>query len=251
VSEETVTRGPLRRISVRAVVQVLLFGFAAYTILEAAAGVDWGDVLSTIGDASIAWIVAGFVVAQLPRLTQSVSTLGSVPVSLPFGPVYAMQLTTSYMNVALPSNLARMAVNIRFFRRQGLSAPTAVASGAIDSFASTAVQGVLLGVLLIVTEASISLDLDLSAPSGWRTVLWILLAALVLSVAAFAIVRRLRNSIVERVSRWWPDVRTRARRSSRVAQARAAAAREPGHRAALCDRTRPLRTQLRRARPPR
>ena len=41
------------------------------------------------------------------------------------------------MNVALPSNLARMAVNIRFFQRQGLSAPIAVASGAIDSFVGT------------------------------------------------------------------------------------------------------------------
>ena len=62
----------------------------------------------------------GFVVAQLPRLAQAVATLGSVPVRLPLGPVYAMQLAMSYMNVALPSNLARMAVNIRFFQRQGL-----------------------------------------------------------------------------------------------------------------------------------
>ena len=50
------------------------------------------------------------VVAQLPRLTQSLSTLGSVPTSMPFAPVYAMQLANGYMNVALPSNLARMAV---------------------------------------------------------------------------------------------------------------------------------------------
>ena len=55
-----------------------------------------------------------------------------------------MQLATGYMNVALPSNLARMAVNIRFFQRQGLSPPTAVAAGAIDSFASTVLQAVLL-----------------------------------------------------------------------------------------------------------
>jgi hypothetical protein len=86
------------------------------------------------------WIVAALIVAQTPRVAQAISTLGSVPTRLPFGPVYAMQLATGYMNVALPSNIARMAVNIRFFQRQGLSAPTAVAAGAIDSFASTVIQ---------------------------------------------------------------------------------------------------------------
>ena len=65
-----------------------------------------------------------------------------------------MQLATGYMNLALPSNLARMAVNIRFFQLQGMTAPTAIASGAIDSFASTIVQGLLLVVLLIFSESS-------------------------------------------------------------------------------------------------
>jgi glycosyltransferase 2 family protein len=168
----------LRRVSVRALVQIALFGFAAYTILDAAAGVNWGDVLSTVGDASWGWIALGLVVAQLPRLSQAVSTLGSVPTSMPFGPVYAMQLATGYMNVALPSNLARMAVNIRFFQLQGLTAPTAVASGVIDSFASTAVQALLLCTLLVFSESS--LPLELPAPSGgFRILLWILLAAFV------------------------------------------------------------------------
>ena len=108
-----------------------------------------------VGSADASWwlIAFAFLVAQLPRVTQAVSTLGSVPVALPFGPVYGMQLATGYMNVALPSNLARMAVNIRFFQRQGLSPPTAVAAGAIDSFASTVLQAVLLGVLLIFSES--------------------------------------------------------------------------------------------------
>jgi len=47
------------------------------------------------------------------------------------------------MNLAL-SYAARLAVNIRFFQRQGLTPTVAVTSGAIDSFASTVVQIVLL-----------------------------------------------------------------------------------------------------------
>jgi uncharacterized membrane protein YbhN (UPF0104 family) len=197
----------LRRVSVRALVQMALFGFAAYTIAEAAGDVNWGDVGSTIGDAAWGWIAFAFLVAQLPRVSQSLSTLGSVPTAMPFGPVYAMQLATGYMNVALPSNLARMAVNIRFFQRQGLSAPTAVASGAIDSFASTILQAVLLGVLLLFSESS--LPLELSAPSGGlRVLLWILAAALVVCIGTFVAVHRFRAAIVDRLRSWWPDVRT-------------------------------------------
>jgi uncharacterized membrane protein YbhN (UPF0104 family) len=197
----------LRRVSVRAFVQIALFGFAAYTILDAAGDVDWGDVLSTIGEASWTWIAFAFLVAQLPRVSQALSTLGSVPTAMPFGPVYAMQLATGYMNVALPSNLARMAVNVRFFQRQGLSAPTAVASGAIDSFAGTLVQGVLLAALLVFSESSVPLELP-SPTGGFRTLAWILAGALVLCVVVVLLARRFRAAITERVRRWWPDVRT-------------------------------------------
>jgi len=196
----------LRRVSVRSLVQVALLGFASYTIAEFAGSVSWGDVGSAIGDASWSWIVAAFVVAQLPRLTQAVSTLGSVPAALPYGPVYAMQLATGYMNVALPSNLARMAVNIRFFQRQGLSPPTAVASGAIDSFAGTIVQALLLGALLLFSESSVPLELPIPS-GGIGALFWILLAAFVACVAGLVLVRRLRNAIVDRIRRWWPDVR--------------------------------------------
>jgi uncharacterized membrane protein YbhN (UPF0104 family) len=196
----------LRRVSPRSAIQVALLGLASYAIFSAASGVDWGEVRASIEDAAWAWIVAGVVVAQLPRLTQAVSTLGSVPVQLPFGPVYAMQLATGYMNVALPSNIARLAVNIRFFQRQGLSPTTAVASGAIDSFVSTVVQVILLTLLLVFTGAS--LELELPVPSGDpRRLLWLIGAVVVVAVAALVTVPRLRSAITERFSQWWPDVK--------------------------------------------
>jgi glycosyltransferase 2 family protein len=196
----------LRRVSLRAVVQLGLLGLASYAILSAATDVDWSEFAATLSDASWGWIAAAFVVAQLPRVTQAISTLGSVPVPLPFGPVYAMQLATGYMNVALPSNLARLAVNIRFFQRQGLSAPVAVTSGTIDSFASTVIQAVLLGVLLLFSESSLAFDLPF--PSGdTRTLLWILVGLVLVAIAGVLVVRRIRTAIADNVRRWWPDVR--------------------------------------------
>jgi uncharacterized membrane protein YbhN (UPF0104 family) len=110
------------------------------------------------------------------------------------------------MNVALPSNLARMAVNIRFFQRQGLPPPTAVAAGAIDSFTSTVVQAVLLVLLLLFSESSLAIDLPLPS-GGTRTLLWILLGLAAVAVTVVVAVRRIRRAIVDRVRRWWPDVR--------------------------------------------
>jgi uncharacterized membrane protein YbhN (UPF0104 family) len=196
----------VRRVTWWSAVQLALLALASYTIVDAASGVDWEEVWSSISGATWGWLALAFVVAQLPRLTQSLTTLGSVPVSLPFGPVYAMQLAMGYMNVALPSNLARLAVNIRFFQRQGISAPVAVASGAIDSFAGTVVQGLLLGTLLVFSESTIALELPLPS-GGTRALLWILVALALATVLVVTLVRRLREAIVGQVRRWWPDVR--------------------------------------------
>lgn len=196
----------LRRVSLRSAIQMALLAVASYAILTAAGGVDWGEFSSTVKEASWGWVAFALLVAQLPRLTQAVATLGSVPAPLPLGPVYAMQLATGYMNLALPSNLARMAVNIRFFQRQGLSAPTAVASGAIDSFASTIVQAILLMLLLTFSESSLEVSLPLP-DSGTRTLLWILIGVVVVSALVLTLVPRLRRGISGQVRRWWPDVR--------------------------------------------
>jgi len=75
----------------------------------------------------------------------------------------------------------------------------------IDSFAGTIVQGLLLGVLLIFSESSLSLELP--APSGgFLALLWVLVGALVACVLTLVLVRRLREAILDRIRRWWPDV---------------------------------------------
>ncbi len=196
----------LRRVTPWSVAQIVLLVLASWTILTAAANIDWEEVGTAFSDAAVGWMVFALVVAQLPRLTQAVATLGSVPAPVPLGPVYTMQLATGYMNVALPSYLARMAMSIRFFQRQGISAPVAVASGAIDSFMSTIVQAVLLGLLLLFSEATLALDLPLPSGDSLRLV-GILAAALVVTALVLFGVPRLRHGITGRVRRWWPDVR--------------------------------------------
>jgi uncharacterized membrane protein YbhN (UPF0104 family) len=196
----------LRRVTWWSLVQVGLLALAATTVLGAIAGLDLEEVASYLEDASWAWVAAAFVVAQLPRVTQAISTLGSVATRLPFFPVYVMQLATGYMNLALPSNFARMAVNIRFFQRQGVPPAAAVTGGAIDSFASTVIQAVLLVGLILFSGASLSLGLEM--PSGDSVRLFVVLGVLAAStVLAVVAVRRIRTALRDRLRRWWPEVR--------------------------------------------
>ena len=196
----------LRRVTWGSVLQVALLALAVSAVIGGLSGLDYDDLASVVQDASWGWIAAGFVLAQTPRLTQSLSTLGSVPARIPFLPVYAMQLATGYLNLALPSNLARMAINIRFFQRHGVPPATAVTAGMIDSFVSTVMQAILLAALLLFSEAS--LDLGLDTPSGPPTRALLAVVAIGVGlVAVVVLVRRLRRAISERVRRWWPDVR--------------------------------------------
>jgi uncharacterized protein (TIRG00374 family) len=200
----------LRRVTGWTLVQLALLALAVSTIVGGLAGLDYDALVSVLEDASWGWLAVGFVAAQLPRLTQAISTLGSVAVRLPFAPVYVMQLATGYMNVALPSNFARMAINIRFFQRHGVPPAAAVTSGAIDSFASTIIQALLLAVLLLFSGSSLDFDFDL--PSGPSvTALVVLVALALLGVAVLVAVRRVRRAITGRVRTWWPDVRDAVR----------------------------------------
>jgi uncharacterized membrane protein YbhN (UPF0104 family) len=196
----------LRRVTWRSLVETALLLLAALAILSFATGIDYEQFRESLGDAAWGWIALGLVVAQLPRLTQSITTLGSVAADLRFGPVYAMQLASGYMNLALPSSAARLAVSIRFFQRQGITAAAAVTSGAIDSFAGTVVQGALLGLLLLFSESTLSFDVQ--GPSHRTIVVVAIVVGLFVSaVVAAVVVRRTRRMVADRLRAWWPEVR--------------------------------------------
>jgi uncharacterized membrane protein YbhN (UPF0104 family) len=198
----------LRRVTVGTVVQLALLVLAAAAIIAAFGNVDFAELRTDLEDASWGWAAVGLLAAQLTRPLQAASTRATVPARLAFGPVYAMQLAIGFMNVALPSSIARMAVNIRFFQRQGISPPVAITAGAIDSFAGNVVQILLLVLLLVFTPYDINLALDApSGDSGGNTILSILVVVLVASIATVLLVPRFRNAGLQRIRAWWPEVR--------------------------------------------
>jgi glycosyltransferase 2 family protein len=198
----------LRRMTWWTVIQAALLVLAFAAIFQAATSVDWAVVREELSNADWGWIVLGFVLCQAPRLAQAVAMLGSVAARLPFWPVYIKELATCYLNLAMPSSIARMALSIRFFQCQGLPGVVAVTSGAIDSLANNVIQVMLLVLLLIFGESSVDLNLTApSASSGAGKLVWILLGLLVVSVLVVVFVGRVRRPLVERLRKWWPEVR--------------------------------------------
>jgi uncharacterized membrane protein YbhN (UPF0104 family) len=196
----------LRRLTWWSVAQIVLLVLAATAVINFATTIDWDTMWSNLKDATWGWIVFGFVLAQCARLTQATSSLGSIAADLPFGRVYMKQLATSYLNLAMPSSIARMGVDIRFFQCQGLPGAAAITAGVIDSVVSNLVQATLLVLLLIFSEASLSLDLNTPSGDSLR-LLWVLIAIVVVVALVLVLVKRIRRAIAERWRTWWPQMR--------------------------------------------
>jgi len=167
-----------------------------------------------IAAASVGWLIFGLFVAQTPRFAQAIATRGASPQHLAYGPVVALQFAITFINLAIPSTAARVAVNVRFFERQGLPPAQAVSVGAIDGFSGFVVQIILLVMLLVFGIGSVDLQLDPSKVDIGH-LLWLLAIVvgiiLLLVVVVFA-VRKWRVVVVASVKKWssqiWASLRS-------------------------------------------
>ncbi len=110
----------LRRVSTRALVQTGLLVAAAYFLISTLVGVDINELADALRSASVPLLLLALVVGQLPRFCYAESTRAACPRPLAFGPVVLLEFTISFINLVLPSSVARIALDIRFFQRQGI-----------------------------------------------------------------------------------------------------------------------------------
>lgn len=175
----------LERVSWKSVIQVALLLLALSVLVRTIAGLDLDDLAEELRDANW-WLAAvAFLMAQTPRMAQTASTLGAAPTALPVRPVYLLQLAQSYVSLAVPTSAARIAMNVRFFQRQGLTSGAALAVGGLDSIAGFIVEASLLLGLLLLTPATLHFDLDAPDLPAWRTILLVLVGlAVVIAVVS-------------------------------------------------------------------
>jgi uncharacterized membrane protein YbhN (UPF0104 family) len=187
----------LRRVTWGSVLNLALLALAAYTLIGLFSGLDLDTFADELVDARWWWLAFALLLAQLARIPSALSTMGSLQQALPFGPVAAMQFAICYVNLAIPSTAARVAINVRFLQRLGVRPTTAISAGVIDSVSGFIVQVALFVSLFFASD----LDLELSSDTGEigglaTTALIVIVALVVVAGCVVALVPAIRQRVV-------------------------------------------------------
>jgi len=198
----------LRRVTWGSVFNLALLSFAAFAIISLLGDIDLDTFLEDLRGADWWWLAFALVLAQLPRIPSAVSTMGSIERPLPLGPLTVLQFAICYVNLAIPSTAARVAINIRFFERFGVDPTTAVSAGGIDGVAGFVVQIFLFLTLFFWSDLDFGFEVDPSDLEGLATIALIAVAAIVVAVIVVLAVPKLRQ--------WVLSILRQARRALRV-----------------------------------
>jgi uncharacterized membrane protein YbhN (UPF0104 family) len=190
--------------------QVLLLGLGLYFFAQAFSGVDLAELADAIKAGSIPLLLLALVVGQLPRFTWAVATRAACPEPVPYRSVALLQLAVPFFNLLAPYTVARMAVNIRFFQRQGVSSASAVSIGAIDTLGGTISQILILVSALLFGLDSINIDFQQTDQSGEGQLLHLAVALVILvliGVLVAAILPKPRRRLLAMVKPWLAEAR--------------------------------------------
>ncbi len=170
------------------------------------------DGATSLRAADRGWLAVAVLAAAAVWLVGAVAQAGSVDVRLPRGQLLAVQVAGSCVNQVVPAGLGGLAVNLRFFRRQGLTTATALGAVALGA-AVTVVTHVLLLVVLALAAPALLARLADAAHLPHLGLRWLLL--LVPLVLAAPLLTRVR---------WSERLRDDAARLARTARDPARAA---------------------------
>ena len=189
----------LRRVTWGSVLNLLLLSIAAYALIGLFSDIDFDAFLDELRHANWWWLAFALLLAQLPRIPNAVSTMGSIEQRLPLGPLTALQFAICFVNLAIPSSAARVAINVRFFQRVGVGPTTAISAGVIDSVSGFVVQIALFLGMFFLSDADLHLTTDTTTTSGWATIALIVIVAIVVCGVIVMAVSAVRRRVVAAV----------------------------------------------------
>lgn len=185
----------LRRIRLQDIVVTILIVLLAAFLLQQLVDVDWQEIWQTIRTASWEWVLAALVVAQLILLPNATSLMSVVPVPLPLRPTMVLQSAIQFVGVAVPSAAGRVATNVAYLRKFGLSPTAAVTQGALDSFTMFIVQVVILVVAFLFGDVNFGFSAP-SLGSSWGLILLIAIGVVVVGIIVMATVKKVREQVL-------------------------------------------------------
>ena len=198
---------PLRRVTIGSLLTIVVLLLAAYFVFTAIANVGIDQVVAELEKADSAWLWTALLIVPVVPVAQAFGTMGASMLPLRLGPVIALEYAVQFIALAVPSSAARVAMNVRFFQKEGAPAAQALTIGLIDSVFGFIVQVLLL--VMILVSGLVTLDISLNGlnfdPNGK---LLILAGVLLLVLIAIALmIPRIRNPIRAHVAEARPALR--------------------------------------------
>ncbi len=197
----------LRRVTVGSIVMVVVIGLVAWAVISAIANVGVDNLVQEFKAADLAWLAAAIALVPLVGVPQAFGTIGSCIRPIRFGPVLALQWAIAFIALAVPSSAARIALEIRFFGKLGMSSASAVAVGAIDSVSGFVVEVTLIALILLSGMSSLHLD-GVDGRTITFTGKWLLIGAVALAVLVTIVIAipKLRGIIAGKAAEVKQDI---------------------------------------------
>ena len=193
----------LRRISVGNVVMITLLVIVAYSLIGAIQSVGLSSIVDAIAAASLGVLVLAFVLGQVPRVASAFAVSRAAPLPIPLARLTLLEFAITFVNLAVPSTAARVAVNIRFFQRNGLDRTTAIGVAGLDSVAGFVAQITLMLTIVGFGLGSLNMDISANAPSLNGQLVLLVVVAIVVGIAVVALVPKLRDPVVAVTRTTW------------------------------------------------
>ena len=198
----------IRRLTWASIAMILIIGLVAYAVISAVANVGLQSLIEEFQDADLAWLALALALSPTVGVAQAFATIGACIKPVRFGPVVMLQYAIQFVALAVPSSAARIALEIRFFGKVGMSSAGAVAVGVIDSVCGFIVQ--MLVILVVLLSGMATLDLSASSSSlPDFTGKWLLVAVVVAVLLAVVVlaVPRLRTYLRDQAKDKTADIR--------------------------------------------
>lgn len=137
----------IRRVTLRSILLVVVIALVAYTLSAMLVGVDFASIATELADANKRNLLGALLLSPCVQAGFAIGTMGASPKRLICRPVLMLQYAIQFIALTLPATAARIALEVRFFKRFGLPPASAVSIGVIDSFSGFAVL-LVIGVVI-------------------------------------------------------------------------------------------------------
>ncbi len=196
----------LRRISLGNVVMLVLLVVVAYAVIGAIQSVGLASIVDAIAGASFAVLLLAFVLGQIPRVASAFAVSRAAPLPIPLARLTLLEFAITFVNLAIPSTAARVAVNIRFFQRNGLDRTTAIGVAGLDSVGGFVAQISLMLAIVGLGLGSLDMNISANAPSLDGQLVLLAVLAVVVGIAVVALVPKFRDPVVSVARTTWARI---------------------------------------------